>query len=805
MKKLLLTLLCIFTTLSGAYAQESYYWYKGQKKILHAGNKRYILFRSQRDSNLAQYQQSGATDDSSIKWGIQDASMPLPAEAVYYSPSFKVENNSQKDLYITDKFYVKLKKNEDYGLLEQFAQEHDVNIVKAASVPLWYVLTCTNQTNGHALQMANLFYESGLFAAAQPEFINAFEPTCCNDTYFADQWNLYNSGQYGASYSGIDINYCAAHAITTGNDSIIIAVFDQGVDLTHEDLNIYNVSYNTETGTSPSQVLGDHGTACAGIIGAIANNNKGIAGIAPGCPIMSISNSLTIPISAIKIADGFIFAANNNASVISNSWFATHDDEMINDAINYALINGRNGLGCVVVFSSGNQSNNVSYPANSNEDIIVVGAMSPCGERCSFTSCNGESWGSNFGPELDIMAPGTLIQTTDRMGTAGYSYGNYTYDFGGTSAACPHVAAVAGLILSVNPYLTQQEVAEIINSTAQKVGNYIYATSSAHANGTWCEQMGYGLVDASAAVQAAYNYHLVGNRRLCDEEVYRIVNIPSMMDVRWSYETDIVAAPHRPVIRISDTLSSVITIQRGSSCIPFYAPNPECYYNGNVTLKAKVTDNTGLHEYEKILLLHEDKNPTIPVFEREKITLNETRTFNVFRMSEVPDRKIKWKIALPGSTDTIVHYGHSWTITASIPAVDPGIMNIRLYNLENCDPSSFTSYNVRIDYHALVDPFDPFLSFPNPVTTGTVGIQVIDKNYSTRGNNDEEAAERQDIDYTLELWDNDSRLVRSMNSTIRGEKDVITLDVNGLRNSIYLLTLRVNDEILTTSKMIINR
>jgi subtilisin family serine protease len=65
------------------------------------------------------------------------------------------------------------------------------------------------------------------------------------------------------------------------------------------------------------------------------------------------------------------------------------------------------------------------------------------------------------------------------------------------------VAAVAGLVLSVNPSLSQSEVASIINRTARKVGNYSYQTTADHPNGAWNNEMGYGLVDADAAVQLA--------------------------------------------------------------------------------------------------------------------------------------------------------------------------------------------------------------------------------------------------------------------------------------------------------------
>lgn len=100
---------------------------------------------------------------------------------------------------------------------------------------------------------------------------------------------------------------------------------------------------------------------------------------------------------------------------------------------------------------------------------------------------------------VDVVAPGVNVLTLTMT-----SSGSYTYDyFTGTSAACPHVAAVAALILSVNPNLTNIEVNDIIESTARKVGSTPYSIVDARPNGTWNEYMGYGLVDASAAIAAA--------------------------------------------------------------------------------------------------------------------------------------------------------------------------------------------------------------------------------------------------------------------------------------------------------------
>lgn len=500
-------LLLSFTT-SVVYSQD-YYWYKGAKIYLTIGNKEYIVYESYADSpsnvtELLYEEDIVASNQQTLKIGIIAKDANLDIGRIVYRITSYISNEDSTDIFVTDKFYVKLKTSDDIQKLQQMANTYEVEILDNHTLARWYVLGCTTNTEYNALQMANIFYESGMFEACEPEFIGLEQPTCANDTYFGSQWNLCNTGQYGTSYIGIDINYCDAHSITSGNENTVIAVFDWGVELSHPDLNIYPLSYDVKSGTSPSQIYdSNHGTACAGVISAISNNNLGVAGIASSCPIMAISMSGSD--TRTKMADAFRFAADNGCSVISCSWSSENPSTILDDGISYALANGRNGLGCVVVFSAGNNNvDTINYPAKSNPSIIVVGAISPCGERKSKISCDGENyWGSQFGSELDIMAPGVLIPTTDTITIDGYHSVDYKMRFHGTSSACPHVAAVAGLILSVNPQLTAKQVADIIESTAQKVGGYDYTTTEGRPNGTWNFEMGYGLVDAYAAVLAA--------------------------------------------------------------------------------------------------------------------------------------------------------------------------------------------------------------------------------------------------------------------------------------------------------------
>jgi len=421
--------------------------------------------------------------------------------------------------------------------------------------------------NGESIHVANLLYESGYFEYAQPSFTRLIKMT---NEFYPNQWGLNNTGQNGGTV-GIDINAPEAWTMTRGCNNIRVAVIDQGIDLDHPDLaaNLlpgFDATDGGDGGTNGDCWGNDaHGTCCAGIIGAI-NNTIGTIGVAHDCRIIPIRVSYTQNNNEIWDDDWVVNAINHaweddGADVLSCSW-RYQNVVAVNNEINNALTLGRNSLGCVIVFAAGNFNNSVSYPANSNPDIIAVGAMSPCGQRKRSSSnirdvnpgvstdpqgvsCDNEKWwGSNYGNQLDLVAPGVFVPTTDIQGNAGYNTstgiaGNYYQTFNGTSSATPHVAGVAALILSINSTLTQDQVRDIIESTCTKVVAYTYSTATGRANGKWNNEVGYGCVNAFAALQAVFPV-ISGPSTVCSTgATFTVSNVPEGCNVTWAKSANI--------------------------------------------------------------------------------------------------------------------------------------------------------------------------------------------------------------------------------------------------------------------------
>jgi subtilisin family serine protease len=526
MKKILFLIYIslIFKTHAQDVGSKDYYWYNNQKMYLSKlHSKKWLQLTSKQNAtslvNTFPGIQVDSIDSFKIYFGkkldIQNAEYSAYIRGTnlthtefeahpmikYVGDFFQVDG---QEVILSYFFFVKLKSLNDITLLDKMAKEHHLEILEQNEyLPEWFSLACTKKSTKDALGMANLFYESTLFASAQPNFFGGEIKHCVSDPLFPDQWNLTNN----YTSPDIDIDACEAWQYTKGNPEVIVAVIDEGIEQSHVDLNMHINSYDCKSGVSPSQLYGRHGTNCAGIIGA-HHNDIGVSGIAPLCRLMSISDPLqATPTSRQNRARGIEFAWRNGADVISNSWGSSIRYKVIDDAIENALRNGRGGKGCVVVFSSGNYSANIPifspviYPANSNPNILTVGAISTCGDRLNTMNGNCFNWGQAFitaaascyGSELDIVAPGIEIPTTDLRNS-------FIPNFSHTSSAAPHAAGVAALMISINGNLTQKEVNAIIERTAKKTGGYPYFLLPNRPQGTWHDEMGYGLLNAHDAV-----------------------------------------------------------------------------------------------------------------------------------------------------------------------------------------------------------------------------------------------------------------------------------------------------------------
>lgn len=641
-KQLVLLLSCLASI--SISAQTYYYYYKGQKVFLELDVSKVTLITDNdfQESSIASmgFKNFVLTNDYQIqtykfaniefvkKLNINEYLQKLEVlnsnpRIIKANPNFK--NSSGKNLGLSNYFYVKLKKEADIQALKTTVQKNNVIIIEQNRfMPLWYTLMVTKNTIGNSMEVSNLFYETGLFDASQPDFLSD-DVLCTNDPMFSKLWGLRNTKN-----PNYDINICEAWSISEGINTKI-AVLDQGIFKDHIDLhsNIYSLSYNTETNSSPSKLLGRHGTHCAGTIAAVKNNNIQVVGVSPLAKLIDISNSLSsIPNSRIKRADGLNWAWKNGADIISNSWGSSVKYQIIDDAIDSALTRGRNGKGCVVVFASGNDHDfKVGYPANSNSNILAVGAMNYEGYRANF---------SNYGKELDVVAPGVDILSTIPN--------NEIDSWNGTSMATPHVAGVAALILSVNPNLTGQEVRDIIEKTAQKVRPdlYNYQSDQSHPNGTWNNEMGYGLVDAYAAVKMAKIPDTPADLLIRDY-VGDDGEEPSYDPNDWVYKL----LQHNPDIKLLD-----IDTQQPIHSIGMYKKK-NCYIAVNIkNIGGKTTEGNGkerLHLFSQSYLITTLPKYVLPYYERltptkglpiGKLAYNEQKVAAGLFNWELPEKKL---------------------------------------------------------------------------------------------------------------------------------------------------------------------
>ena len=157
-------------------SSQDYYWYEGSKILLERGNQEYIVYN---DALLLKSDKEKVIESGdlsypemvNLKWGITkpDAVLEDVEHVLYRTPSYK--NSEDNNMFITHRFYVKLKENEDISVLQKMAEKSNTKIEQDVNLPSWHILSCGLPSAFNALELANIFYETELFAASEPEFI----------------------------------------------------------------------------------------------------------------------------------------------------------------------------------------------------------------------------------------------------------------------------------------------------------------------------------------------------------------------------------------------------------------------------------------------------------------------------------------------------------------------------------------------------------------------------------------------------------------------------------------------------------
>ncbi|MGD1858788.1 MAG: S8 family serine peptidase [Leptolyngbyaceae cyanobacterium] len=457
-------------------------------------------------------------------------------------------------IYLTDQITVQFAPMEQGPRRQQLTEQYGLAELRdLEGLPNTFIYQVTRQASENPVKIANRLIADAGVLTAEPNVVVELAPLYRpRDDRFGQQWHL--TTVVGSNVKpDAHISAEAAWDLTRGTRSVVVAVVDDGFDLTHPDLQGMGKVVAPQDLKArdavplPDATTDNHGTSCAGL--AIGEENaSGIVGVAPRCAFMPIR--MTGFLDDESIEGIFQWATRQGAAVISCSWASAAIKYPLTlrqrHAITQAATQGREGKGCVIVFSAGNSNRPVNgtvnergWPRNAvsgvtewlsgfavHPDAITVSACTSLNTKSIYSSWgrdvavtapsnNGHPTASlpatgqiKTGPVISVAMPGRGMVTSDRTGTAGYSRDAYTNTFGGTSSSCPEVAGVAALMLSANPTLTAREVKQILQQTADKIIDngadpQLGTRYGAYDNQGHSQWFGYGRVNASRAVKEA--------------------------------------------------------------------------------------------------------------------------------------------------------------------------------------------------------------------------------------------------------------------------------------------------------------
>lgn len=415
---------------------------------------------------------------------------------------YQTENN--EIVIATDKINLKLKKELTATEVAEFLKTNELEKIQELKfAPNLFEVRIGKKD---VVDVVNILDAMNEVVYAEPQMIThidqrqRYRPA---DPCYGQQWHLSNNGSVGQA--GADINAENAWTMAKGR-GVRIALIDNGFDVNHHDLQpVDNASgyfisngrmevFNNSLQSFPGS---DHGTFCAGM--AIARNNAvGGCGaafqadfIAIACLEDQVGTQATLARAIAYAADPTTELSISNppkgADVITCSlgpnganWTM---ESVLQDAIDYAIQNGRNGKGTPVFWAVSNGN----YPIKGAHDVDEVSAYDNV-IAVGRSDCHDIEGGSAYGKELDFLAPGVDVFSTKD----GNKYGTWT----GTSFAAPLAAGVAAVVLSYKPNKTWIQVRDILRNSCAKIGGVNYV------NGHH-DKYGYGRIDMDEAINIA--------------------------------------------------------------------------------------------------------------------------------------------------------------------------------------------------------------------------------------------------------------------------------------------------------------
>jgi subtilisin family serine protease len=377
----------------------------------------------------------------------------------------------------TDEVLVKFK--DDAGnsdIVNALDQSDGVVVDTVPQLDTCIVKTTDGQT---AEELASSLESNSKVEYVEPNLPMSVYNTVPNDTYYSTSDHVV-SGQHDL-WGLYSIDAASAWDLQTGSSSVIVAVVDTGLDMNHADIrnnlwtNADEIAGNgidddhngyvddvngwdfINNDNNPTDDHG-HGTHVSGTIAAVTNNNAGVAGISWNSKIMPLkflgANGSGYTSDAIE---AILYATDNGAKVINNSWGGGGISQTLQDAIDYATTRGT-----LVVAAAGNSNADAANysPAGCN-NVLTVAALDYNNAKASF---------SNYGSVVEIAAPGVSILSLRASGTSMGTPLNGSYTTAsGTSMACPHVAGIAALLFSQKPDWTPAQVQSCIVNTADSI------------------------------------------------------------------------------------------------------------------------------------------------------------------------------------------------------------------------------------------------------------------------------------------------------------------------------------------------